>query len=245
MEKFIIYAALFITFTTTLGSVFAIIFKRFPDWWLDVSLAFSGGIMLVASFTSLILPSIKIGNIWITSIGIILGFFIIYLIEKYIPHENILKNFSDDLYKDRVKHISLIITAIMIHNLPEGLAVGVSFVENIQSGIATTLAIGIQDIPEGLAISLPLMFLTKKLWFPLFVGILSGISEGIFAILGNFYFSHFQIFLPLGLSIAGSAMLFVTIKDVFPQVYKSNRENLISLGFLIGLLIMLILDSSL
>jgi len=63
MEKFIIYAALFITFTTALGSVFAVIFKKFPDWWIDVSLAFSGRIMLVASFTSLILPSIKIGKV--------------------------------------------------------------------------------------------------------------------------------------------------------------------------------------
>ena len=235
---------LFVMFTTTLGAVTAVAFKEFPEWGLDLSMAFSGGIMLVASFTSLILPSVAEGNIIITCVGIILGFLTILIVERSIPHEHFWLGYEGpEKHKEKLKRVWLIAIALIIHNLPEGFAVGVSIINNTHKGIATTLAIGIQDIPEGLAVSLPLMMITKRIKEPLLIGFLSGFSEFLTAIIGGWTFSILKFLLPLGLSMAGGAMIYVTVKEVFPEVYKSERERLITCSFLTGFLVMLILDT--
>jgi len=241
----VIYAGLFIFFTTSLGSVFAVIFKRFPSIGLDISLAFSGGIMLVASFTSLILPSIDKGNIYVSMSGIVVGFFVIYLIEKLVPHEEYFLRFKiNGIYKNKVRSIVLIVLAIVIHNLPEGMAVGISMVNDTDKGWATAIAIGIQDIPEGLAVSLPLIYLSNRIIIPLIAGILSGFSEFLFALIGGLSFSYITFLLPFGLSFAGGAMIYITVKEVFPQVYgRKDRQTYITIGLLIGILVMLYLDT--
>ncbi|RUM50729.1 MAG: ZIP family metal transporter [Hydrogenothermus sp.] len=243
----VVLAGLFVFFTTSLGAFLALIFKKFPEVGLDTSLAFSGGIMLVASFTSLILPSIDNGNVYISMFGIVLGFFVIYLIGKLIPHEEkFLKYNSSNEYKGKVRNIILLALAIIIHNLPEGLAVGVSMVNDVNKGWATAIAIGIQDIPEGLAVALPLIFLSNRVLLPLSIGVLSGFSEFVFAVIGGVSFSIMHFLLPLGLAFAGGAMIYVTVKEVFPQVYSSGKnEGYITIGFLIGVLVMLFLDTAL
>ncbi len=245
MEQ-IILAGLFVMLTTSLGAIIAVIFKKLPDWGLDVSLAFSGGVMLVASFTSLILPAIDKGGIYTALTGIVSGFFVLFLMERIIPHEEYLTKLNiSESYKDRIKNVFMIVTAIIIHNIPEGTAVGVSMANDMEKGWATAVAIGIQDIPEGLAVSLPLIFLTEKVWIPIIIGILSGFSEFVFCVLGGFAFTVFHNLLPLGLSFAGGAMIYVTIKEVFPEVYRNKNEGLVTLGFLLGLLTMLYLDTTL
>ncbi len=242
----LVLAGLIVLFATSIGSVLAVIFKRLPEWGLDFSMAFSGGVMLIASFTSLILPSINIGHIYIALFGIIVGFCVIYLIEKYTPHEKyVLKFDSSNIEKEKTKVVFLIVSAIIIHNIPEGLAVGVSMANDVDKGWATAVAISIQDIPEGLAVSLPLMMLTGKLWIPVFIGILSGFSEFVFTILGGFAFSILSFMLPFGLAFAGGAMIYVTVKEVFPQVYRNKDDSIVTFGFLIGLLLMLYLDTTL
>ena len=240
-------AGLFIFFTTSLGAILALFFNKFPEIGLDTSLAFSGGIMLVASFTSLILPSIDYGNVYISMFGIILVFLAIHLIGKFIPHEEkFLKYNLSENYKGKVRNIILLALAIIIHNLPEGLAVGVSMVNDVNKGWATAIAIGIQDIPEGLAVALPLIFLSNRVLIPLLIGILSGFSEFVFAVIGGFSFSIMHFLLPLGLAFAGGAMIYVTVKEVFPQVYSSGKNEVyITTGFLIGVLVMLFLDTAL
>ena len=245
----VILAGLFIMLTTSFGSMLSIIFRRLPEWGLEFSMAFSGGVMLVASFTSLILPSIDIGSIYIAMVGIVLGFIFIFIVERLVPHEDKLLNQTqeivDEKYKEKLRNILLIVAAIIIHNLPEGMAVGISIVNNAEKGWATAIAIGIQDIPEGLAVSLPLIMLTKRLWIPIFIGILSGFSEFVFAVLGGYAFFVFSKFLPIGLSFSGGAMVYVTIKEVFPEVYRDEKnENIITFGFLAGLLLMLFLDTT-
>jgi len=233
-------------FATGFGSVAAVVFRRLPDWGLDFSLAFSGGVMLVASFTSLILPSIDVGGAGITAAGIISGFLLIYLIEKIMPHEEyfmkVKKPFSE---KEKLRGVFLIVSAIIIHNIPEGMAVGVSMVNDVDKGWATAIAIGIQDIPEGLAVSLPLIILTERLWIPVMVGMLSGFSEFVFTVVGGFVISTLSFILPFGLSLAGGAMVYVTVKEVFPQVYRNRHETIVTAGFLVGLLLMLYLDTTL
>jgi len=243
----VIYAGLLVFLLTSLGSFLAVILKKFPKIGLDISLSFSGGIMLVASFTSLILPSIDSGNIYISMLGIIFGFFVIHLIENYIPHEeHFLKYKISHAYKNKARNILLIVLAIIIHNIPEGMAIGISMVNDLNKGWATAIAIGIQDIPEGLAVSLPLVFLTGRLIIPVIIGILSGFSEFLFAVIGGYAFSIFHALLPFGLAFAGGAMIYITVKEVFPEVYKNEEnKNYITIGFLIGMLIMLYLDVTL
>ncbi len=243
----VLYAGLLVFLLTSFGSLLAVILKRFPKLGLDISLAFSGGIMLVASFTSLILPSIDNGNIYISMLGIIFGFLIIHLIENYVPHEeHFLKYKISQAYKNKVRNILLIVLAIIIHNIPEGMAVGISMINDVNKGWATAVAIGIQDIPEGLAVSLPLVFLTGRLIIPIIIGVLSGFSEFLFAVIGGYAFSIFHALLPFGLAFAGGAMIYVTVKEVFPEVYKNEEsKDYVTLGFLVGMLIMLYLDVSL
>ena len=240
----VLLGGLFVMFTTTLGAFSAIVFKGFPDWGLDFSMAFSGGIMLVASFTSLILPAISEGSIFIACLGIVSGFLLILIIERTVPHEHLFLGYEgSEKHKEKFKRVWLIVIALIIHNLPEGFAVGVSIINNPHKGIATALAIGIQDIPEGLAVTLPLMIATNKIVVPLFIGFLSGFSEFITALFGGWAFSILKNLLPFGLSMAGGAMVYVTVKEVFPEVYRSERERLITCGFLSGFLVMLILDT--
>ncbi len=238
----VILASLIVLLLTSLGAFISLIFNKVSENTIDYSLAFSSGIMLVASFTSLIIPSIEVGNIILTNIGIITGFTFVYVLEKLIPHIEKL-NISTDIEENKLKAIFLIVGAIIIHNLPEGLAVGVSLEHDISKGLITALAIGIQDIPEGLAISLPLIYITDKKFIPILIGIISGFSEAVFVIFGALFFSFYNVLLPLGLSLAGGSMLYVVIKEIFPQIYKNKNEKLITFFFLLGLLIMLSLDN--
>ena len=239
----IFLAGLLVMILTSIGSLIAVLFKKMPDWSFYAGLAFSGGVMLVASFTSLILPAVERGNIFVVMLGIVLGFFVIFVLEKFIPHEEYFIKFKKrDINSNEIKGIFLIVSAIVIHNIPEGMAVGTAMANDIDKGWATAVAIGLQDIPEGLAVSLPLIFLTERIWIPVVVGILSGFSEFLFTVFGGFVFSSFTLLLPLGLSLAGGAMIYVTVKEVFPQIYKKDGQNFITIGFLVGLLLMLYLD---
>ncbi|NPA38193.1 MAG: ZIP family metal transporter [Candidatus Nanohaloarchaeota archaeon] len=212
-----------------------------------MSLAFAAGIMLVASFTSLILPALEISSIKLVIVGIILGYFIMYVIEKYLPHEHFLSGYEGpEEIKTKLKKWWLIIIAIIIHNFAEGLAIGTSLAYESKKGIATALAIGIQDIPEGTAVVLPLITGGYSIGLAIIVGFLSGLSELITALLGYGIFSYASYLLPLGLSMAGSAMLYVVSKEMFPEIYhESNKsqERYITFSFLIGFIVMLILDS--
>jgi len=215
---------------------------------MDVSLSFAAGVMIVASFTSLILPAIDLtGSFTPAGIGIFLGVLLIYGIDNFIPHEHIIKGYEGPKeFKEKLKLVWLVVLAVIIHNLPEGLAVGISIVYNLNAGLVTAIAIGIQDFPEGTVVSLPLATIQKKRLVPILLGALSGIAEMVMVILGAFLFSIFKSFLPYGLGLAGGAMLYVTVKEMIPEIYKrQENEKLVTLGFFLGFYVMLFLDSML
>ncbi|BAA29722.1 ZIP family metal transporter [Pyrococcus horikoshii] len=243
-----VYAGIFVALMTTLGALIAIFANRMPDWGMDVSLSFAAGVMIVASFTSLILPAIDLtGSFTPAGIGIFLGVLLIYGIDNFIPHEHIIKGYEGPKeFKEKLKLVWLVVLAVIIHNLPEGLAVGISIVYNLNAGLVTAIAIGIQDFPEGTVVSLPLATIQKKRLVPILLGALSGIAEMVMVILGAFLFSIFKSFLPYGLGLAGGAMLYVTVKEMIPEIYKrQENEKLVTLGFFLGFYVMLFLDSML
>ncbi len=243
----VLIAGLFVTLTTSTGAIIGLILKKVSLKYVDFSMAFAGGIMLVASFTSLILPGIDLGGFSPTAIGIVLGFFLMFLIERYAPHEHLSKKYEgSEILRGKLSKIWLIIIAIIIHNIPEGLAVGTSIIYDIDKGLITAFAIGVQDIPEGLAVSLPLIAAYRRVLLPILLGVISGIAELISALIGALLFTIFYTLLPVGLGLAGGAMIYVTVKEVFPEVYREKKhQRLMTFGMLLGFMVMLYLDATL
>ncbi|MFN3471885.1 MAG: ZIP family metal transporter [Aquificaceae bacterium] len=230
-------------FGTFLGSLFAVLFKR-SFISIGPALSFTGGVMLVASFTSLILPGIEVGGFLKVALGIIVGFGVMALIEGMVPHEHTLKG-KEGLTQHKINKLYLIVFAVIIHNIPEGLSVGIASAYSVDKGLETAIAIALQDIPEGLVVSLPLMVISGKVLIPLWVGFLSGLLEAFFSLLGFVFFEHFKNLLAFGLGFGGGAMVYITAKEVFPEAYAEGKHTQSTVAFLVGLLLMLFLDTSL
>ncbi|WP_297419362.1 ZIP family metal transporter [Thermococcus sp.] len=242
------YAGLFVAVMTSLGALVAIFARSIPEKGVEFSLSFAAGVMIVASFTSLILPAIEsTGSFSPAGIGIALGVLLIYAIDKLLPHEHLVKGYEGpESMKDRLRKVWLLVIAVIIHNLPEGLAVGTSIVYSLEVGLVTAIAIGIQDFPEGTVVSLPLATLQKKKLQPIAMGVLSGFAEMAMVLVGAYFFTLFSWLLPYGLGLAGGAMLYVTIKEMIPEIYRREEsETLVTLGFFAGFYVMLFLDSML
>lgn len=243
MEK-ALYYGLLTFFLTGLGASLIFLTRGNPRKFLCLSLGFAGGVMVSASFFSLILPSIKIfgeGSIISAlklSFGFILGVAILRLLDIITPH---LHPGVTSLEKEgpaiQLKKSVLLFLAVTIHNIPEGLAVGVSLT------LELALAIGIQNIPEGLALAFRAAGLSKFQSF--FYGFVSAIVEPIFSLLGAFLIDISKFLLPYAMSLAAGAMIFVVIEEILPTAQKLENPDFASLGFGIGFLSMLILDAGL
>lgn len=246
-------AGLFTYSITLLGASVVLLFKKINKNFMDSSLGFSAGIMIAASFFSLILPSISMAeelNLipWIiVSIGFISGGLFLFIGNKI--YEKKMKNNTDS----RLKRCIMIILSITLHNIPEGMAVGVAFgsvIYNITgasiiSAWIIALGIGIQNFPEGSAISLPLRregFSRKKAFF---YGQISGIVEPIAAVLGALLVMKIRLLLPILLSFAAGAMIYVVTEELIPESQTNKRKDLMTIFTIIGFTIMMILDIAL
>jgi ZIP family zinc transporter len=257
-----VYAALLATvFTwllTALGASFVFLFKGLNRKVLDVMLGFTGGVMVAASFWSLLNPAIEMSEKlypsmkWMpASVGFLFGALFIYALDKFMPHLHI--NFKED-EKEGVKtewhKTTLLILAITLHNIPEGLAVGVLFGgsalglegASIQAAVALAIGIGIQNFPEGIAVSMPLrrqgVSRFKSFWY----GQLSAIVEPVAGVVGALTVIYIQAVLPFALAFAAGAMIYVVIEEVIPETQRDRFTDVAVLGFIGGFLIMMILD---
>jgi ZIP family zinc transporter len=245
MEK-ALYYGLLTFFLTGLGSSLIFLTRGNPRKFLCLSLGFAGGVMVSASFFSLILPSMKIfgeGSIISAlklSFGFILGVAILRLLDIITPH---LHPGVTTLEKEgpaiQLKKSVLLFLAVTIHNIPEGLAIGVSLT------LELALAIGIQNIPEGLALALAFRAVGLSKFQSFFYGFVSAIVEPIFSLLGAFLIDISRFLLPYAMSLAAGAMIFVVIEEILPTAQKLENPDFASLGFGIGFLSMLILDAGL
>ena len=236
-------AGIFTWFVTLLGASLVFFFKETNTKLMNLTLGLSAGIMLSASIFSLIMPALEIANYITVSIGIIVGAIVILLGEKI--YEKLLKTSK----KDSKKRSFLLITAIFLHNIPEGLILGLSFASlfyningvTLASSLMLTLGIGIQNFPEGTAVALPLKRegYSNKLAF--FIGQLSGIVEPIFAVIGAALSTYIKSLLPYLLAGAAGAMFYVIICELIPESGKKNRE-FSTIVTIIGFIVMMILD---
>lgn len=252
----VILAGLFTWFVTSLGASIVFFFKKVNGTLLDAMLGLSGGVMISASFFSLLNPAIngaeKLGmNVCLViSLGFLCGGILLVFGDLFFNY--ILRKKKNNNIKG-LKRSIMLITSITLHNIPEGLAIGVAFgsialgVEGVTLISAVMLAIGvaIQNFPEGTAVSLPLRRENFSRTKSFVYGALSGIVEPISAFLGCLLVMYVQNILPFLLSFAAGAMIYVVVSELIPESQKNKHKNLMSIFSLIGFVIMMILDVSL
>ena len=255
-----LYASLFTWGLTALGAAFVFFFKSMNRAIFDGMLGFTGGVMVAASFWSLLSPAIEMseGEAFIKVIPAALGFLggalFLYGLDKVMPHLHInFKKEEAEGMKTEWHRSTLLVLAITLHNIPEGLAVGVLFgaaaagIDGATTGgaIALAIGIGIQNFPEGIAVSMPLRRQGLSRWKSFNYGQLSAIVEPIAAMLGAWAVMTFEPILPYALAFAAGAMIFVVVEEVIPETQRDKFTDIAVLGFIGGFLVMMILDVAL
>lgn len=253
-----LYATTFTWLLTAAGASLVFFFKSMNRGVLDAMLGFTGGVMVAASFWSLLNPAIEMsermypGMSWMpAAVGFLFGALFIFGLDKVMPHLHI--NFGEE-EKEGVKtqwhRTTLLVLAITLHNIPEGLAVGVLFggasagIEGATIAGAITLAIGIgiQNFPEGFAVAMPLrrhgVSRRKSFWY----GQLSAIVEPIFGVIGAVAVVYMEPILPFALAFAAGAMIYVVVEEVIPETQRDKYTDVAVLGFIGGFLVMMCLD---
>lgn len=252
-----LYATLFTWGVTAAGASLVFFFKKMNRAIFDGMLGFTGGVMVAASFWSLLSPSIEMSEgegfikVIPAAIGFLGGALFLYSLDKVLPHLHV--NFKQDeaegIKTDWHRSI-LLVLAITLHNIPEGLAIGVLFGAaavgidgaTVGGAIALAIGIGIQNFPEGIAVSMPLRRQGLSRWKSFNYGQLSAIVEPIAAVLGAWAVIQFQPILPYALAFAAGAMIFVVVEEVIPETQRDKYTDIAVLGFIGGFIVMMVLD---
>lgn len=232
-----------ITAMNMIGALAVLVWRKPSERFLDAALGFSAGIMLAASFTSLILPGIEHGGIEPVLIGIALGVLVLDLADHWMPQLHAIIG-REGPYTARIQAVWLFILAITLHNAPEGLAVGVGFGSgDLPNALKLMLAIGIQNIPEGLAVAVSALNIGLGTYFyASLVGIRAGLIEIPLALLGAWAVQMAGALLPYAMGFAAGAMLYVISDEIVPETHRKGHERLATLGTMLGVIVMLYLD---
>ncbi len=238
----------FLAAMNVLGATSVFFVRNISSRFINASLGFAAGIMLAASFTSLIIPATEMSGIVPVSVGLGLGGVFIFLGDKIIGKFGIRSYTPTHKHSPQRLHgVLLFVFAITLHNLPEGLAVGVGFgAEDIANALILMFAIGIQNIPEGLAVSISLRATEKySRSKSFFYGFLSGGVEIPLTFLGAIWVATFSPVLPYAMGFAAGAMIYVIAHEIIPQTRKEKTSSLPTMMLMIGLVVMIVLDVSL
>jgi ZIP family zinc transporter len=244
-------ASLVAGLATPLGALPVLFTRQINERLEGIFLGFGGGVMLAATCFSLIVPGTKIAMdlghshlvaALIMVAGILTGALFLELAHRFFPHEHFFKG-SEGENSRQMKRIWLFITAITIHNFPEGLAVGVGFSNgSVSNGLALTAGIGLQNMPEGLVVALSLISQSYSVGYSLLISLLTGLVEPIGGLVGMGIVSIAQALLPWGMAFAAGAMLFVISDEIIPESHRQGFEREGTLGIVIGFVLMLLLD---
>ncbi|MDE6208637.1 MAG: ZIP family metal transporter [Lachnospiraceae bacterium] len=244
---------------TSLGAACVLFMKNeLKDWVQKALLGFASGVMVAASVWSLLIPSIEMvphmGRLSFIPavVGFFAGIMFLYLLDRLIPHLHMNEKEPEGPHS-KLTNTTMLVLAVTLHNIPEGMAVGVVFAgllsENINVSMAGAFAlsvgIAIQNFPEGAIISLPLRAEgnTKKKSF--FFGVLSGVVEPIAGTLTLFAANAISSALPYFLSFAAGAMIYVVVEELLPESFKDNKTDICTWGFAVGFAIMMVMDVAL
>lgn len=236
---------------TALGAIPALLISKFSKKTEAMFLGFAAGMMLAASVFSLILPGMNAGEsitgskhlgMGLVIFGIFLGIVMMLLLDRFVPHAHFERG-AFGISPERFKRIWLFAMAVAIHNLPEGMAIGMSFsTGELKIGLPVTLAISLQDAPEGLALALALIPVVKSKWQAVGWAVASGLMEPLGACLMAGLLGGVQSTFPVGLGLAAGAMIFVVIHEVLPEFHKEGNETPATLAAMFGFCLMMALD---
>ncbi|GAB2566008.1 ZIP family metal transporter [Gracilibacillus alcaliphilus] len=254
-------ATLFTWGMTALGATLVFATKTMNQKLLDSMLGFAGGVMIAASYWSLLGPAIEasadnaIGNWFPATVGFLLGGIFLWGIDKLLPHlhPNTKVSKAEGVAASKRKRSTLLVLAITIHNIPEGMAVGIAFgalathssEAALAGAITLAIGIGIQNFPEGVAVAMPLRGDGMSRRRSFFYGQFSGMVEPIAAVIGALAVAHIQPLLPYALSFAAGAMIFVVAEEVIPSSQEKGNKDLAAMSLMIGFAVMMILDVAL
>jgi len=246
----------FAWFMTACGAAVVLFFRQISKRVLDTMLGFAGGIMFAAAFWSLLAPAIEMSEgkstpAWVPAlVGFLLGGAFLRVVDMVLPHLHL--GFEDEATEGphtSWRRTTLFILAIVLHNIPEGLAIGVAFGAAPATGdvtfaaaVALALGIAIQDFPEGLAVAVPLRREGLSRFKSFFWGQSSGFVEIIAAIIGALLVMSMTTVLPYALAFAAGAMIYVIVEEVIPESQHSGNSDLATLGFMAGFALMMVLD---
>lgn len=239
---------------TALGAVGVFFIRRLSSRLEDGLLSFAAGIMLAASFFSLLLPGIEYGEkyfastnvaVGLAAAGVLAGAVSLWAMNGVLPHEHFrLGHEGPDT--ETLSRIWLFIIAITIHNFPEGMAVGVGFAGgDIANGTTLATGIGIQNIPEGLAVSVSMLAVGYSKMKSFLVGSLTGLAEPVGGLVGSIAVSFSGPLLPFSLAFAAGAMLFIISHEIIPETHRSKFANVATFSLLVGFVFMMFLDATL
>ena len=239
---------------TALGAAPALVLRGIPQRLEDSLLGMAAGMMLAASAFSLLLPGLAAGaeildsKLWgagVVVLGMALGVLLMLGLDAFTPHEHD-KTGPCGPGHEKCGRIWLFVFAIALHNLPEGMAIGVSFSQgDMAVGLPLTTAIALQDIPEGLAVALVLRRAGLTPWLAVLVAAASGLLEPLGALLGIGLSSGLAVTYPIGLGLAAGAMIFIVSHEVIPETHRNGHQTPATLGLLVGFALMMLLDTAL
>ena len=240
---------------TMLGSAFVFFMKKeIPDRLQKTLLGFASGVMVAASVWSLLIPSIDMASTSLeglqsvlpAAVGFMLGMGFLLLIDELTPHLHLGAEKAEGP-RSKLSRTAMLALAVTIHNLPEGMAVGVVFAGEAQgltlsAALAVSIGIAIQNIPEGAIISMPMHAEGNSRWRSFLIGSLSGVVEPIGSIAILLLASVLGVALPYLLAFAAGAMMYVVVEELIPETAEGTHTNLSTIGFAIGFVLMMVMD---
>lgn len=239
---------------TTLGALPTFFLTKLKQKYEDAMLGLAAGMMVASAAFSLLLPGIDAGSrmmghpllgAGLVILGMALGVLLMLGLDAFIPHEHD-KTGPCGPGNERCDRIWLFVLAIAIHNLPEGMAVGVGFAQgNMSVGLPLAIAIALQDIPEGLAVAMTLKAIGTPAWKAVAVAAGGGLLEPIGALIGVSLVGGSAMAYPIGLGLAAGAMLFMVFHEVIPETHRNGHQTTATLGLMVGFALMMVLDTSL
>ena len=245
--ELVLLTALGVGGATIFGSLMGFVFKDISHRFSDIVLSFAAGVMLSAAILGLILPSVEYGGkggLIITVIGIFAGAFCLNLIDKVVPHLHKLAGSDIEAHNNaNLSKVLLFVTAIAIHNLPEGIAAGVSFgSDNLSQALMIAGGIALQNIPEGMVIIGPMLAAGIRPRKTFLCALATGLVEVVGTLLGYFAVNVASAVLPFALAFAGGTMLYVISDEMIPETHAHGSQRGATYALLVGFCVMLISD---
>ena len=243
----VLLTALGVGGATVVGALIGFIFRKLSHQFSDIVLSFAAGVMMAAAVLGLILPSVDYGGDWgllITCAGIFAGAVCLNLVDKLVPHlHNMMGTDQEAHQNSQLSKVILFVAAIAIHNLPEGIAAGVSFgTDDMAQALLIAGGIALQNIPEGMVVIGPMLAAGVPPRRTFVIGMITGLVEVVGTLIGYFAVTVASAILPFALAFAGGTMLYVISDEMIPETHAHGNERGATYALLIGFCLMLAMD---